>query len=353
MKKITDILKIKYPIIQAPMTLFDSPSLVAAISNHGGLGSLGAGLLTPQQIRDSIQEIRKLTDKPFAINLFAPLPIKKYSDAEIQHAVKSLNIFRKKLGIDEINHVELKSAATFDEKLTVVLEEKVPVISFTFGTLSKEKIALMKSHNASVIGTATTIREAKLLEENGVDCIVAQGYEAGGHRGTDLAFTSMADALIGTMALVPQIVDAVKIPVIASGGIMDGRGILAAFALGASGVQMGTAFLNCTEANTNAMHRKLLEESTDESTRLTSAFTGRTARSLKNNFLLEMEKNNSPILEMPIQAQLVKDIRESAQKQNNPDYIPLWSGQASALCKKISAGELFELLIKEIKIHTK
>ncbi|MDX1900772.1 MAG: nitronate monooxygenase [Gammaproteobacteria bacterium] len=344
---ITDILKIKHPIIQAPMALSDSPALAAAVSNQGGLGSFGAGTLSPQQIRDKIKEIRALTNNPFAINLFSPIDTKKYTENEIQQAVKSLNYFRQKLGLKDVDHVELQSPSSFDERLAVILEEKVPVFSFTFGILSKEVIQKIKSHNISVIGTATTVREAQLLETNGVDMVVAQGYEAGGHRGTDLKVTNLADALIGTMALVPQVVDAIKIPVIASGGIMDGRGIVAALALGAAGIQMGTAFLCCPESNIHQIHRKSLLESTDESTRLTTVFTGRMARSLKNAFLLEMEKNHFPILDMPIQGMLVKDIREAAQKQNNLDYMSLWAGQASRLCREIPAAQLFNQFISE------
>ncbi len=253
----------------------------------------------------------------------------------------------KKLGLQNLEQIDIKPSPSFEEKLAIIIEEKVPIFSFTFGVLPGDTIQNIKSHGISVIGTATTVREAQLLEKNGVDIVVAQGYEAGGHRGTDLNMTSIDDALIGTMALIPQVVDAVKIPVVASGGIMNGRGIIAALALGAAGVQMGTAFLTCSESKIHSVHRKLLINSTDESTRLTTAFTGKMARSLKNAFLIEMEKNNFPILDFPIQSALVRDIREAAQKQNNSDYMSLWSGQASRLCKDKSATELFNELISE------
>lgn len=350
MHNITKTLNIQHPIIQAPMALADSPALVAAVSNQGGLGSLGAALFTPEQIRDKIKEIRSLTDKPFAINLFAPLLPKKYSTDELKSAIKSLNYFRQKLNIADVDEIEIKPSASFEEKLAVIIEEKVPVFSFTFGVLSAEIIQNIKSHGIKIIGTATTVTEAKALEKNGVDMIVAQGYEAGGHRGTDLNMTSMQDALIGTIALVPQVVDAVTIPVIASGGIMDARGIIAAFALGASAIQMGTAFLTCPESSIHTAHRQQLLSSTDESTRLTNVFTGRMARSLKNNFLLEMENKKIPVLDFPIQSAIVKDIREASQKQNNADYMSLWSGQASALCKNKPAKEVMKDLILGMKI---
>jgi nitronate monooxygenase len=346
MNNLTSILKIKYPIIQAPMALADSPTLAATISNQGGLGSLGAALFSPEQIREKIREIKRLTDKPFAVNLFAPTIPKKYTRDEIDHAVQRLNYFRQKLGLSAIDTLEIKPSASFDEQLQVVLEEKVSVFSFTFGVLTKELITKIKSHGITVIGTATTVREAQWLEQNGVDCVVAQGYEAGGHRGTDLSKTNIADALIGSMALIPQVVYAVKIPVIASGGIMDNRGIAAAFALGASGVQMGTAFLCCPESNIHDMHRKQLLQSTDESSRLTKAFTGRMARSLQNSFLLEIEQEDFPVLDYPLQKDLTKDIRDAAQKQNNPEYMSLWAGQASHLCQKKSAAEIFKQLIQ-------
>jgi nitronate monooxygenase len=347
MEKISERLNIQYPIIQAPMALADSPALAAAISNCGGLGSLGGALFTPEQLREKIQEIRSLTQKPFSINLFAPTDTKKYSKEEINHALIQFNYFRKKLGLKELKEIELKPEASFEEKLHVIIEEKVPVFSFTFGVLSEEVIKHIKSYGIKIIGTATTVREAKALEKNGVDFITAQGYEAGGHRGTDLKMTSIQDALIGTMVLVPQMVDAVKIPVIASGGIMDARGIAAAFVLGASAVQIGTAFLGCPESSIHPAHRKCLLQSTEEDTCITNVFSGRFARSIKNAFLSEMEENHFPILDYPIQLALVKDIRDAAKKQNNPEYMSLWSGQGGRLCKNKPAAEVFQELISE------
>lgn len=348
MNKLCQLLNIQHPIIQAPMALADSPALVAAISNEGGLGSFGAALFTPEQIREKIQQIRGLTDKPFAINLFAPTSARKYSDDEIKLSLNSLNYFRRQLHMQDLNEIEIKPSASFEDKLSVLIDEKIPVFSFTFGILPAELLRKISAKGIRIIGTATTVREAKALEKSGVDAIVAQGMEAGGHRGTDLGITDIKDALIGTMALVPQVVDAVSIPVIASGGIMDSRGIRAAFALGATGVQMGTAFLCCPESGIHPVHRERLLSSNDESTRLTNVFTGRMARSIKNNFLIEMEKNNLPILDFPVQSALVKDIREAAQKQNNSEYMSLWSGQASALCEAKPAAELFRKWIEEL-----
>jgi nitronate monooxygenase len=353
MDRLLKELNIQRPIIQAPMALSDSPALAAAVSNQGGLGSLGAALFEPEQIRQKIKEIRNLTDKPFNINLFAPIEPIVHSKEEIKKALQALNYFRKKLGIAERESIEISPTTTFEEKLAVVLEEKVPIFSFTFGLLPPETIQKIKSCGIKVIGTATTVREAQLLEENGVDAIVAQGYEAGGHRGTDLKITSINDALTGTLALVPQLVSTVTVPVIASGGIMNGSGIVAALALGASGVQMGTAFLTCPESSIHIKHRERLLSSTDESTRLTDVFTGRMARSLKNDLLLEMEKRNCPVLNFPLQSALLKDIREEAIKQNNPEYMSLWAGQASRLCRDQSAAELVNTLVTESNMRLK
>lgn len=345
MNHLCHTLGIQYPIIQAPMALSDSPELCVSVSNEGGLGSLGAALFMPDQIREKIRMIRQRTNKAFVINLFAPLQPRSCTRKEIRKSLQALNYFRQKLHIQELDEIEIKPAAAFEEQLSVILEEKIPVFSFTFGILPNQMIERIKAEGIRIIGTATTVREAIALEKSGVDAIVAQGYEAGGHRGTDLKMTAMQDALIGTMALVPQVVDAVKIPVIASGGIMDARGILAAFALGASAVQMGTAFLSCDESSIHPAHRERLLSSTDESTRLTEVFTGRMARSIKNSFLLEMEQKNFPLLDYPLQSAMVKDIREASQKQNNAEYMSLWAGQASALCQQKKAADLFRELV--------
>lgn len=344
---LSSLLNISHPIIQAPMALADSPLLATTVSQSGGLGSLGAALFSPAEIRAKIREIRSLTDKPFAINLFAPTPHQTYSKKEIHEALRRLNRFREKLHIPTLQEIDIQPSASFEEKLSVVLEEKVPVFSFTFGILPSSTIAKIKSHGITVIGTATTVREAKQLESHGVDAIVAQGYEAGGHRGTDLQMTAIEDALIGTIVLVPQVVDAVNIPVIASGGIMDARGIVAAIALGAAGVQLGTAFLACPESAIPDAHRQRLLNSSEESSRLTNVFTGRMARSLKNAFLLDMIENATPVLDYPIQSALVKDIRDIAKAKNNPDYMSLWAGQGSRLCQAISAKEVMAKLIHE------
>ncbi|MFC4769846.1 NAD(P)H-dependent flavin oxidoreductase [Effusibacillus consociatus] len=335
--RVTDRLEIDFPIVQAGMAGgATTPELVAAVSNAGGLGTLGAGYMSPEQIRTAVGEIRKLTDRRFAVNLFVPEPIPEV-DNEIENMNGILQPFRSELGIDSTATVT-KYAESFQEQLAVVIEERVPVFSFAFGIPTVEQLKALKENKITVIGTATTVREAVELEEKGIDLIVGQGSEAGGHRGTFLG--SFDQALVGTMALIPQIVDHVHIPVLAAGGIMDGRGIAAALALGAEGVQMGTAFLTCSESGAHQKYKEALRESTDESTVVTRAFSGKPARGIKNRFISEMEPHRDKVPAYPIQNALTRDIRQAAAKQNRPEYMSLWAGQASRLCDTKSASEL-------------
>lgn len=342
--KFTQRIGIEYPIIQAPMAGFTTAELVAAVSNAGGLGSLGAALLSPAQIQDTIKAIRALTSRPFAVNLFTPFPETEQQvvSSEIQTI---LNNYRQKLKLpipDKITPIKIP----FKEQLAVILAEKVPVFSFTFGLLPNNAMQQLKGQGSIVIGTATTIREAKLLEAAGVDAIVAQGSEAGGHRGS-AADTNTADAMIGSMALITQVVDAVNVPVIASGGIMDGRGVVAAFALGAQAVQMGTSFLTCPETSTHPKHCEALLQSTDESTRITRAFTGRYVRSIKNQFLLDFEKYTELLPPYTIQSALTRDVRQAAAQQDCKELMSLWSGQAASLCQVLPAAELLKNIVTQ------
>ncbi|WP_027417128.1 NAD(P)H-dependent flavin oxidoreductase [Aneurinibacillus terranovensis] len=340
----TDILGIEYPIIQAGMAGgYTSPQLVAAVSNAGGLGSLGAGYLTPEQIHVAVHEIRSLTDKPFAVNLFIPGSVND-SPEKIGRINALMQPYRNELGLKSAPH-DPEYKQPFEDQIAVLLEEKVPVFSFTFGIPSNEIIEKCKNNGITLIGTATTVHEAVKLEACGIDMIVGQGFEAGGHRGTFLH--SFEDSLVGTMALIPQLVDRVTVPVIASGGIMDGRGIAAALALGASGVQMGTAFLTCEESMTHEKHKEALLSSADESTTITRAFSGKPARGIKNKFIVEMAEHTEDLPAYPIQNALTQDIRRSAAKRNITDYMSMWAGQASALCTTQSAGQLVAHLVEQ------
>ncbi|WP_047155350.1 NAD(P)H-dependent flavin oxidoreductase [Aneurinibacillus tyrosinisolvens] len=339
---LTERLGVKYPIIKAPMLGCESPEFVATISNVGGLGAIGVGRTNGEGVREVIQKIRRLTDQPFCVNFF--IPEKRMDGLEHVNDVNSvMEYYRKELNI--CSKPFMPPNYNIEEQINVILQEKVSVASFTFGCLEPYWIEILKKNGTTVYGTATNVREAVYLEESGVDFIVAQGSEAGGHRGTFLG--EFNDSLIGSMALIPQIVTAVNIPVIAAGGIMDGRGIAAAFALGALGVQMGTAFLTCIESAAHLKHKELILNSTDELSCLTRTFSGKPARGIRNRFKTEMESHINLIPGYPIQETLTRDIREAAAEQNNTDFMLLWAGQASTLSRSLTVKELIDRLVVE------
>ncbi|TYP74483.1 nitronate monooxygenase [Paenibacillus methanolicus] len=342
--ELTRKLNIQYPILQAPMAGGPTTAdLVASVSNAGGLGSLGAGYLSPDQIRHAIKEIKQRTDRPFGINLFIPEPSMTHQD-NIADMNNHLDTFRAALGIAPNPSIP-KAAESFEEQVQVVLEEHVPVFSFTFGIPSREIILSMKQRGIVVIGTATTVHEAIDLETAGVDAIVAQGSEAGGHRGTFL--TSTADARIGTMALVPQMVDHVTVPVIASGGIMDGRGLVASLALGASAVQMGTAFLASAESGAHAAHKQKILSSGEDSTEVTNAYSGKAARGILTDFMKDMRDYPGTVPAYPIQNALTRDIRQAAAKAGNPEYMSLWAGQGLRLATDQPTADIVKRSVEE------
>lgn len=351
MNNLTQMLGIKLPIIQAPMAGgITTPALVAAVSNAGGLGSLGAGYMQPNEIRNAIREIRLLTNKPFAVNLFIP-DIYKVDILKIRKMQKiiqnSCDQLKPKIKNKIKSMLDLSSyIPIFDEQIKVILEENVSVFSFTFGVLAENYIKKFKDNKVLLIGTATHLAEAKILEKNNIDVIVAQGSEAGGHRGTFIG--SVSDGLIGLMAFIPQLIDQIKIPVIASGGIMDARGIIASMALGASGVQMGTAFLSCTESGASPVYKKMLLNADANYTVLTRAFSGKTARGMNNKFIKNMITYENEILDYPIQNVLTLDMRIASTQQSNPEFMSLYAGQGAHLCKSIKASDLILELNKNV-----
>ncbi len=303
---LTRRLGIRHPVVQAGMAGgTTTPRLVAAVSEAGGLGTLGAGYLSPDDIRAEIRAIRQLTGEPFAVNLFIP----KAFDPTLypQGGVNALLApYRRELGIEDPAG-PLRYVHPFDDQLTVVVEERVPVFSFTFGIPDETQLLSLKEAGVVTFGTATSVREARELEAAGVDLVTAQGSEAGGHRGT---FTGGFEAsMVGTLALVPQVVDSVSVPVVASGGIMDGRGLAAALVLGAAGAQMGTAFLTCPESGAHPDHKEAVLGAGEEDTAVTRAFSGKPARGLRNRFMDEVERRAEEIPPYPIQNANTRDIR--------------------------------------------
>lgn len=341
---LSKLFKIEYPIVQAPMAGGPTtPELVAAVSGAGGLGSLAAGMLSPDAIRQGVAEVRRRTKKPFAINLFIlekPHP----AASDVANALKLLEPFRKELGLAPGTPLE-KYCEDPDAQFEAALEAAPAVVSFTFGILPPDQIAKFKNRGLLVVGAATTVAEAKAWDKAGADAVCAQGSEAGAHRGTFLGDSTLA--LVGTMALVPQIVDAVRLPVIAAGGIMDGRGIAASLMLGAAGVQLGTAFLRCPEAGTAPVWKEAIRSAHDDQTRVTRVYSGRYARGIVNEFMRRMLPVEEEIPPYPVQNALTSEIRRTAAKANRPEFLSLWAGQAAALSREMPAAELVATLARE------
>jgi nitronate monooxygenase len=341
---LTRRLGLRHPVIQAPLAGGgDTPALVAAVCEAGALGFVGASYLTPRQIAETSRAVRAQTARPFGINLFAPLPAPE-APREAGPMLERLGPFHADLGLPR-PEVPTVKADSFGEQLAAALESGASVFSFTFGVLPAEALEAIKARGMFVIGTATTVKEAVSLETAGVDAIVTQGSEAGGHRGTFAG--SFEAGLVGTMALVPQVVDAVTVPVIASGGIMDGRGIAAALALGAHAVQMGTAFLTCHEAGIPDAYKEAILTAHEDETRLTRAFSGRPARGIVNRFMTEIDSTAEVILPFPLQNALTRPLRSAAAKQGRAEFLSLWSGQAVRLARRQSAADLIARLVKE------
>jgi len=341
-------LGLQYPIIQGPLGGLSSQRLAAAVSNYGGLGSFGAHGLKPEAIRKVIREIKDLTAKPFAMNLWVSMEDEGALTSTEEQFHRSLSTLAKH--IDSVKGTKPSyqpyEPIRFEDQVQVLLDEGVSAFSFIYGIPSKQILDEFRRKGIVLIGTATTVDEAIALEQAGVDVIAASGFEAGGHRGSFLQ--SSEDSLTGTMALVPQIVDAVKLPVVAAGGIGDARGIVAAFALGAKGVQMGTVFLACKESGANAHHRKVLLSGQAKQTALTRGFTGRLARGIKNRLLDELNQKDTEILPYPLQRALMRNLSIPAEKAGRADLLPLWAGQSANLSRCTDVRALLDMLISEV-----
>jgi nitronate monooxygenase len=338
-----ELLNIQYPIIQAPMAGTDGPEFVAAACNAGILGSLGGQYRTPDELKKAIAEIRRHTDKPFAINLFALNQDAVPSDDQIAEARDRLQKYYDHFGISSPSIETVKTTIDPEAQLETILAARVPVFSFTLGIPKTRWIQAFKSVSTVLIGTATNVKEARALEVAGVDAITTQGSEAGGHRGTFIG--PVENSLIGGLALIPQVVDAVKIPIIAAGGIMDGRGIAAALALGAQGVQLGTAFLTVTESPAHAAYKKAVREHDADHTTITKVFSGGAARGIENMYIAE--NSDEPLLPFPYQNALTRSFRKLANLSGQIEYTNLWSGQGGRLAKDVTLNELVIQLMSE------
>jgi nitronate monooxygenase len=346
--RLTSRLGLQYPIIQGPLGGLSSQRLTAAVSNYGGLGSFGAHSLSPLAIKDVIAEIRALTSKPFAINLWVSMEDEgaRTSGREaFSRSMASLAGHIQALG-GTLPAYKPYVPIKFEDQVRVLLDAKVPAFSFIYGIPPKEILDECHAQGILTIGTATTPVEAVVLEQAGVDVIAASGFEAGGHRGSFLLPSE--DSLTGTFSLIPQVADAVSIPLVAAGGIADARGIVAAFVLGAEGVQIGTAFLACEESGASVHHRNALLSGNARRTALTRGFTGRLARGIHNQLLEELNRPGVEILPYPLQRALVKNLSILAEKAEKPELLPLWAGQSANLSRQNDATVLLQTLVSEV-----
>ena len=332
------LLGIEIPIIQAPMAGVQGSALAVAVSNAGGLGSLPCAMLGLDAMRNELAAIKAQTSKPFNVNFFCHAPPTPNAGREAAWRVM-LAPYYKEHGIDAARVPVGPGRSPFTAQAADVLGEFKPaVVSFHFGLPSFELLARVKAWGAKIISSATTVEEAHWLEAHGVDAIIAQGLEAGGHRGIFLSDDLTSQ--VGTMALLPQIVRAVKLPVIAAGGIADARGVAAAMALGAAGVQIGTAYLLCPELTTSAVHRAALKSEAARHTALTNLFTGRPARGIVNRIMKELGSINTAAPAFPLATAAIAPLRASAESKGIGDFSPLWSGQNASGCKEIPAAQL-------------
>jgi len=340
-------LGIEHPILLAPMAgSGGTPELAAAVSNAGGQGAWGGAYANPDEIAAAIRRIRQLTSRPFNINLF----VGGYDSDRKVDPQPMLDIMRQahaRLGLPP-PVLPPVPANPFDEQFAVVLEERPPVFSFTFGMPSSEQIAMLKKRGIAVSGTATTVDEARRLAQAGVDAIVAQGAKAGAHRGSFAA--PFEDSMIPVATLVRDICASVALPVIASGGIMDGRDVAAAMKLGAAAVQLGTAFLPCPESGAHAVYKRALLEAKRDATVITRAYSGRPARGIANTFIAMVAGNEQAILPFRQQNDLTRPMRNAAGRLGDAGYISLWAGQGVARSRVMPAAELVRTLVDESSI---
>ena len=348
-----DILKIKYPILQAGMADVAGPDLVAAVSNAGGLGILSGTMVPPNILRARIAKIKDLTNKPFGVNLilhkdlFPPADF-NMSDNEVQKVQDTLNVFRKELGIPESNAKPPKLPPLIQQAYEIIIEEKIPVFSIGLGNPSKEMVEKCHSNGIKVMAMIATLEDALIVYENGVDIIVAQGSEAGGHRSTWEKKSSKEFAAIGTLPLTVAVAQAVNVPVVSAGGIVNGKGLKAALALGAQGVLMGTRFIVTKESMAPESYKmKIISSSSDETT-ITDVFTGMYARVIRNNFTKQYSETKTPVLPPGRQYAATVDIVKAAGVQENAQLYTLYAGQGIDEINNIkSSAEVIQEIISE------
>lgn len=337
-RRILDLLGIEVPILQAPMAGASGSAMAIAVGNAGGLGALPCAMLTTEQVRGEIETFRAACQGPLNLNFFCHQPPAPDPECDTRWK-QALKPYYDEVGADFDAPTPVSNRAPFDEQGCQLVEALRPeVVSFHFGLPSMALLQRVKASGAKVLSSATTVEEALWLEQHGCDAIIAMGYEAGGHRGMFLS--NDITSQIGTFALVPQIVDAVRVPVIAAGGIGDHRGLVAALALGACAVQIGTAYLFCPEAKVSAAHRRALDTTPASDTALTNLFTGRPARGINNRLMRELGPMSPLAPRFPLAGGALMPLRAITDAQGNADFSNLWSGQALRLGRHMPAGDL-------------
>jgi nitronate monooxygenase len=336
-RRLLDLLKLEIPFIQAPMAGSDSIALARSVSSCGALGSLACALLGPDGVREAVHAIRQEMPRPFNLNFFCHT-MKPLEDGATERWKGVLSSHYERLGLDIEAVPESRLRLPFNDEMCAVVEEVRPeVVSFHFGMPAPDLVERLKRRGIRILSSATTVQEAKWLESRGCDAIIAQGIDAGGHRAMFLE-TNVATQ-VGLFALLPQVADAVSVPVIAAGGIADARGVVAALALGASGVQMGTAYLFCPEANVSPLYRRTLEQASDNEMVLTNLFSGRPARGILNRYIQESGPMSDAAPAFPYAATLVAPLRAASEKAGSVEYMQMWAGQAAALVKSMPADQ--------------
>jgi nitronate monooxygenase len=343
-RRLIDLLKIDHPIVQAPMGGAVSPAMTVAVSGAGGLGSFPCSFLPVAKIREIVAKIRAQTGaRPLNLNFFCDVRVR---DAAVEAAwLKRLAPYYTEFAVDPAVLPPLIPPPFTAETCDALVELKPAVVSFHYGLPVRSLVDRLKAAGCLIFSSATTVAEARWLEDHGADAIIAQGAEAGGHRAIFL--TTDLTTQVGTLALVPQVVDAVKVPVIAAGGIGDGRVIAAALALGASAVQMGTAFLLCPEATISPLHRAAIKSASERLSAITNVLTGRPARVLVNRFVHEVGPLAADVPSFPLAAIALEPVRKKAESQGSSDFSGLYAGEAAALCRELPAGELTAKLAAE------
>ena len=344
MLDLKSLFHINYPIVQAPMLGVTTPAMVAAVANAGALGSLPVGGLSPDRSRELIRQTKTLTDRAFAVNLFAHEPAREINRKETDAMQDFLAELCKEFDIPyERKDIDTFRFYYYEDLIELLLEERIPIVSFTFGGLNAETMAALKQHGVITIGSATSVAEAKALALSGVDALTVQGIEAGGHRGSFLPEPTLPQ--VGLFSLLPQVADEVNLPLLAAGGIYNDRTVKAAFALGASGIQVGSLFVAADESLACEAYKKALLNAKDTSTALTRTFSGRWARGIQNTFMQRMTEKGISIPYYTFQNQLMSMVRAHAQKHNIQDFIALWAGQSAGRSERGTSREIITRLI--------